>query len=62
MAGNIFKINTTVGATIAENEITIILEAMKMETEIRTRVGGTVSAIHIKEGDAVTVGQVLITL
>ena len=62
MAGNIFKINTTVGATIAEDEITIILEAMKMETEIRTRVGGTVSAIHVKEGDAVTVGQVLITL
>jgi oxaloacetate decarboxylase alpha subunit len=62
MAGNIFKINTTVGATVSENETTIILEAMKMETEIRTRVGGTVSAIHVKEGDAVTVGQILITL
>jgi len=62
MAGNIFKINTTVGATVSEDEITIILEAMKMETEIRTKFSGTVSAIHVKEGDAVAVGQVIITL
>ena len=62
MAGNIFKINTTVGATVSEDEITIILEAMKMETEIRTKFSGTISAIHVKEGDAVAVGQVLITL
>lgn len=62
MAGNIFKINTVVGATVSENEVTIILEAMKMETEIRTKFSGTVSAIHVKEGDAVAVGQVLITL
>ena len=62
MTGNIFKINTVVGASVSKNEVTIILEAMKMETEIRTKVSGTVSAIHVKEGDAVAVGQVLITL
>ncbi|HBJ26663.1 biotin/lipoyl-containing protein, partial [Cobetia sp.] len=37
-------------------------EAMKMETEIRAHQAGTVSAVKVKEGDSVSVGDVLITL
>jgi oxaloacetate decarboxylase alpha subunit len=40
----------------------VILEAMKMETEIRAARGGVVTGISVKEGDSVTVGQTLLTL
>ena len=62
LAGNILKINTSVGAAVAEGDVVVIMEAMKMETEVRSRVAGTVSAINIKEGDAVAVGDILISL
>jgi oxaloacetate decarboxylase alpha subunit len=38
------------------------MEAMKMETEIRSKFSGVVSAVHVKEGNAVSGGSVLITL
>ncbi len=62
LAGNILKINTSVGAAVAEGDVVVIMEAMKMETEVRSRVAGTVSVINIKEGDSVAVGDALITL
>ncbi len=62
MAGNIFRVMVGAGQTVAEGDVVIILEAMKMETEVRARSGGTVSSIAVKEGDAVAVGQVLINL
>ncbi|NOR80026.1 MAG: biotin/lipoyl-binding protein, partial [Methyloprofundus sp.] len=62
LAGNILKINTSVGAAVAEGDVVVIMEAMKMETEVRSRVAGTVSAINIKEGDSVAVGDALISL
>jgi len=62
MAGNIFSVMVSAGQTVAEGDVVIILEAMKMETEVRARSGGTVSSIAVKEGDAVAVGQVLINL
>jgi oxaloacetate decarboxylase alpha subunit len=62
LAGNIFKVNVAVGDSVAEGDVVIILEAMKMETEIRAHQAGTVSAVKVKEGDSVSVGDVLITL
>ncbi|WP_158774869.1 sodium-extruding oxaloacetate decarboxylase subunit alpha [Cobetia sp. L2A1] len=62
LAGNIFKVNVKVGDSVAEGDVIIILEAMKMETEIRAHQAGTVSAVQVKEGDSVSVGDVLITL
>jgi oxaloacetate decarboxylase alpha subunit len=40
----------------------MILEAMKMETEVRSPEAGTVQSILVKEGDAVQVGDILLTL
>ena len=40
----------------------LVLEAMKMETDIRASVSGTVSEISVQAGDAVKVGDVLLTL
>ena len=62
LAGNIFKVNVSAGDSVAEGDVVIILEAMKMETEIRAHQAGTVSAVKVKEGDSVSVGDVLITL
>jgi len=62
LAGTIFKINVAPGSAVEEGDIVIILEAMKMETEVRARTSGTVSSVNVKEGDAVTVGQILISL
>ena len=62
LAGNIFKVNVSAGDAVEEGDVVIIMEAMKMETEVRSRISGTVSSVNVKEGDAVTVGQILVSL
>jgi oxaloacetate decarboxylase alpha subunit len=62
MAGTILKVLVQVGGAVAEGDVVVIMEAMKMETEVRSRASGIVSAVHTKEGAAVTVGDVLISL
>ena len=62
MAGNILKILVDVGSAVAEGEVVVIMEAMKMETEVRSKFSGTVSAVHIKEGGAVAGGNALVSL
>ena len=62
LAGNIFKINTAAGQMVKSGDVVMVLEAMKMETEIRSPSDGIVQAINVKEGDVVQVGDTLITL
>ncbi len=62
LAGNIFKVNVRPGDAVKEGDVVIILEAMKMETEVRAASAGTVSAVKVSEGDSVAVGDVLIEL
>ncbi|RZF23297.1 biotin/lipoyl-binding protein [Halobacteriovorax vibrionivorans] len=52
MPGKIVKINVEVGQEVKKGDTLLILEAMKMENEIKTGIDGTVKAIHVKEGDA----------
>jgi len=60
LAGNIFKLEVALGDRVKSGDRVILLEAMKMETEIRAHCDGQISQIHIKEGDAVSVGQNLL--
>ena len=62
LAGTIFKVLVQAGAEVAEGDVLLILEAMKMETEIRASRNGTVQDILTKEGDAVAVGTPLLSL
>ena len=62
LAGNIFKIMVAEGQTVASGEVIMVMEAMKMETEIRSPAAGVVAELMVKEGDAVQVGQALLTL
>ncbi|MBE3656041.1 oxaloacetate decarboxylase subunit alpha [Vibrio navarrensis] len=62
LAGNIFKVHVQAGAPVEEGDILLILEAMKMETEIRAARSGIVQELNVKEGDSVTVGAPLLSL
>ncbi len=62
LAGNVFKVLVRNGESVSEGDVVMILEAMKMETEIRSAYTGTVTDITVGEGDAVTSGQPLILL
>lgn len=62
LAGNIWKVNVQAGQQVQEGDVVIILEAMKMETEVRAAKAGTVASVSVKEGDSVVVGDELIAL
>ena len=62
LAGNIFKVNVDVGDQVEQGDVIIILEAMKMETEVRAIDSGVVTAVITKVGDTVIVGETLLTL
>jgi oxaloacetate decarboxylase alpha subunit len=62
LAGNIFKIKVKAGQVVNEGDVVIIMEAMKMETEIRATHTGTIAEVLVGEGDAVTTGDAMIAL
>lgn len=62
LAGNIFKVCVSAGQQVQEGDVIIIMEAMKMETEVRAAKTGTVASVSVKEGDAVAVGDTLLSL
>ncbi len=56
MAGNIWKLLKIPGDTVKEGEVLIILEAMKMENEIRSPIEGVVTSVEVEEGSTVSAG------
>ncbi|MCW8092865.1 sodium-extruding oxaloacetate decarboxylase subunit alpha [Alteromonas sp. ASW11-130] len=62
LSGNVFKVLVRTGQHVSEGEVIIILEAMKMETEIRSAHSGDVTNIMVSEGDSVKSGQQLVEL
>lgn len=62
LAGNILRINVSVGQRVNAGDVVVVMEAMKMETEVRSKYSGTVSAVHVREGAAVAIGTPLISL
>ncbi|GAB1624019.1 sodium-extruding oxaloacetate decarboxylase subunit alpha [Agarivorans albus] len=62
LAGNIFKVLAKPGASVQEGDVLLIMEAMKMETEIRSAKTGVVDEVLVREGDAVAVGEVLLSI
>ena len=62
LGGNIFKVLCNVGDVVTVDQTVLILEAMKMETEVKSPFAGTIASIDVKEGDAVTPGQLLLTV
>ena len=60
LPGNIFKINVKVGDTVNAGDTLLVMEAMKMENDIKAEKSATISAIKVNEGEAVLQGTVLI--
>jgi oxaloacetate decarboxylase alpha subunit len=62
LAGNIFKIKVKPGQVVNEGDVVIIMEAMKMETEVRAMHTGTIADVLVSEGDSVSTGDAMIAL
>lgn len=62
LSGNILKILVAQGQQVNEGDVILILEAMKMETEVRSAVSGVVQQVIAKEGDAVQAGQTIMVI
>ncbi len=62
LAGNIFKVHVAPGATVAEGDPLLVVEAMKMETLVSAPRAGTVTDVFVSEGDTVAVGDALVAI
>lgn len=62
VTGNVWKIETTVGAQVEEEEILLVIESMKMEIPVEAPAAGRVAEIRVREGQAVEEGDVLVVL
>jgi acetyl-CoA carboxylase biotin carboxyl carrier protein len=59
IAGNIWKIEKSAGDSVAEDDVILIIESMKMEIPVEAPCGGVIAKIHVAEGDAIEEGAVL---
>jgi biotin carboxyl carrier protein len=62
IAGSVWKIEVKPGQAVAEGDVLIILESMKMEIPVEAPSAGVVQAVHVTEGEPVKEDQVLVTL
>nr|WP_297347811.1 sodium-extruding oxaloacetate decarboxylase subunit alpha [uncultured Glaciecola sp.] len=62
LSGNILKIVVAQGQQVNEGDVIVILEAMKMETEVRSALPGVVQQVLAKEGDGVQAGQTMMVI
>jgi biotin carboxyl carrier protein len=62
MPGKIVKIMKNVGDTVAKGETVLILEAMKMENEIKSGADGVIKTINVKEGQALDSGFLMVEI
>lgn len=62
MPGKVVKILTEKGARVSKGETLLILEAMKMENEIKASIDSVVKSIEVSEGQNIETGQLMISL
>jgi pyruvate carboxylase subunit B len=62
MPGKVMKINVAMGDHVSEGDVLLIMEAMKMEVEIKAPCGGTVTSIGVQVGDQANGGQELASI
>jgi len=62
LAGNIWKVEVSAGQTVQEGDVLVILEAMKMETQIVAEKSGVITSVAVKPGDTVQVGDLLVSI
>ncbi|QIE55061.1 acetyl-CoA carboxylase biotin carboxyl carrier protein subunit [Pikeienuella piscinae] len=62
ITGTVWKIETGVGDEVAEDDVIMILESMKMEIPVLAPESGRIKSFHIDEGANVSEGQHIVTL
>ena len=62
ITGTVWKIEVKVGDSVTEGQSCVIIESMKMEMPVEAPAAGRVASIACKEGQAVSEGDVLVTL
>ena len=62
MPGSIVRIVVQEGDPVSSGDTLVVLEAMKMETDVKSPVDGTVASIEVSQGDMVTAGQVILRI
>ncbi len=62
LAGNVFKVLVAAGDEVTEGQALVVIEAMKMETQISAPRAGVIADVRVSEGDAVAVGDPLVSL
>ena len=62
LPGVVLKVLVSAGDTIAEGDVLLVVEAMKMETEIKSPVSGTINSVDVELGAKVKTGDVLVTI
>ena len=62
LSGNITRVNVVVGDHLNSGDVVVVLEAMKMETEIRANISGTIQSIAIKQGETIQSDQTLMII
>ncbi len=62
MPGKVISVKVAVGDTVAENDVVLSLEAMKMENNIVAHIAGSVARIEVSEGSEVAAGALLLVI
>ncbi len=62
ITGTVFKVEVQLGASVAEGDVLVIIESMKMEMPVEATAAGRVAEIRVEEGQSVEEGDVLIVL
>ena len=62
LAGNIFKVHVSPGATVNQGDPLLVVEAMKMETVVASPKSGKITEVFVAEGDKVAVGDALVAI
>lgn len=62
LTGVVAEVRTAAGARVAQGDVLLVVEAMKMLNELRSRVTGVVSAVQVEKGQRVEIGEVLIEI
>ncbi len=60
LTGVVMEIRAAVGDLVTAGDVLLVVEAMKMLNELRSRVGGRLFAVHVKERDRVEIGNPLV--
>ena len=62
LAGNVFKVLVSPGEQVSSGQPILVVEAMKMETQVSAPRSGTIAQVHVSEGDAIAVGDPLVSI